>query len=444
WEMVNDMQSARNGHTLTYIGENKILAVGGYDGTFNLKTAELYNVASDEWSYVDDMDSIRFEHTATLLDNGNVLIAGGWNGSSLNYFGTQIFNPDTELFSDGPDMHVGRSGHTATKMNDGRVLIVGGYNGPSGNTDVVDIYDPITNEMVTAASLHKGRSYHTASLLTDGRVIVTGGFNPDYGFQMNSVEIYDPVTDNWTEAAPMAFIRDYHAAAVFKVGGADKLLVSGGRYFNGIGYEGIAACEMYDVATNTWTMAALLPQPQSYHKMIPYTIPGSDCNAHIVCIGGTDESGYGIDLTFSTTYVYCTTSNTWTSLPMNVDGRYFYAAAPFPNPESGMPAVIVSGGFDATAEILYLPAEVVSATNTSFTQLDIMPNPTDNALRFSVQNGAVNHYTILTIEGKMVAQGVLNAAVHAHTINISALSNGAYILLLSENFAIVAQGFFIK
>lgn len=444
WEMINDMQVARNGHTLTYMDANKILATGGYDGKGNLNSAEIYDVETDLWSITDDMDSIRFEHTATLLDNGNVLIAGGWNGGSLNYFGTQIFNADSELFTDGPMMRVGRSGHTATKMNDGRVLLVGGFNGPTGNTNLVDIYDPITNEISAAADLNKGRSYHTANLLGDGKVIVTGGFNPDYGFQMNSVEIYDPESDEWTEVESMAFIRDYHAAAVYNIDGADKLFVSGGRYFNGIEFEGITACEIYDVTSNTWTMGAMLPAPQSYHKMIPYTVAGSDCISNIVCIGGTNDSGFGIDLTFSATYVYCTASNTWTSLPMNVDGRYYYAAAQFPNPESGMPAVIVSGGFDATAEILYLPDEEVTVENLATQQLIIAPNPTGNKLQFALPPGLSESYLIHNTDGKTVAEGVLYSSESLHTINITSLSKGLYLLVLRNHDSIVDQAIFIK
>ena len=70
WTVLSDMNESRNGHTTTYLADGKVLVTGGYDGTQNLASAEIYDPATDTWTPTGDMDSIRFSHTATLLDNG--------------------------------------------------------------------------------------------------------------------------------------------------------------------------------------------------------------------------------------------------------------------------------------------------------------------------------------------------------------------------------------
>ncbi len=75
------MAEARYTHTLTLLGDGKVLAAGGRDVVFQrLASAELYTPDDDPavgaWSSTGSMSVIRVDHTATLLKDGKVLVAG--------------------------------------------------------------------------------------------------------------------------------------------------------------------------------------------------------------------------------------------------------------------------------------------------------------------------------------------------------------------------------
>lgn len=63
----------------------KVLIVGGGDsGGTALRSAEIYDPTLNTWSSAGNLATERLLHTATLLLSGKVLAAGGYNGSYLN------------------------------------------------------------------------------------------------------------------------------------------------------------------------------------------------------------------------------------------------------------------------------------------------------------------------------------------------------------------------
>ncbi|MBC8045492.1 MAG: T9SS type A sorting domain-containing protein, partial [Fimbriimonadaceae bacterium] len=431
WSFAYDMYQQRNGHTATYMTNGKILVTGGWDGSANTKTAEEYDPIEDAWTIVGEMDSIRFQHTATALDNGKVIIAGGWDGGSLNYIGTQIYDPDLQIFSDGPDMHVSRSGHTATKLDDGRVLFVGGF-GNDGNTNIVELYDPSTDTIFIVDSLHYGRSYPCAVLLEDGKVLVAGGYNPDYGFQMSSVEIYDPVLNTWTDAASMNIARDYFRIAKFLYSEygdyTDDVIVAGGRFFNGSFYEGLTSAETYNVESNIWTNTADIPEGESYIQLFPFYYGAAKIpNIGILLPGGVNESCSGVDLSFSTTYVYDFAFDEWISLPMYIDGRYFYAGAKGSwNIDT---EIFISGGLDQTIEVFQsdLTGAILNQNQQTFS---ISPNPASTEINIKLNSNAiVKTYSIYNSTGaKIRAQNII--AQSQLYLSVADLIDGLYMVQL--------------
>ena len=445
WSSAAEMNFSRNGHTMTGL-QDGFLVTGGYDGFENLKSAELFIAGSTyDWVLVGDMDSIRFEHKATRYEHAGaekVLISGGWNGGSINYYGTQIYDATSQSFSDGPDMSVGRSGHTSTQLNDGRILLVGGYSSAGGNTTIVEIFDPATETISQVASLQTGRSYHTATLLNDGRVLVAGGFNPDAGFQMNSCEIYDPMLDTWTTVASMTFTRDYHAAVALS---GNRVLVSGGRFFNGTGFDGHTACEMYNVSTDSWSAAAFLPEGQSYHQMFNITTTSADIDCPgfdwVVLPGGTNESGFGIDLTFSPTYFYCVENDTWHERSMALDGRYAYAAAK----SYWEDKLLVSGGFDGSAELLEIPLVDITESPGLVGNVVIFPQPVQDMLQVIWEDFTAREWVVIDLSCREVMHGnLLNGAQTAMSLNVNELQPGVYILHIIDGNNRSALSRFIK
>ncbi len=64
-------------HTATLLPNGKVLVAGGFDGTFSMSSAELYDPVSGTWTPTGDLATERESHTATLLPSGQVHIAGG-------------------------------------------------------------------------------------------------------------------------------------------------------------------------------------------------------------------------------------------------------------------------------------------------------------------------------------------------------------------------------
>jgi Galactose oxidase, central domain len=145
--------------------------------------AELYDPVTGMFSLTDRMVNNTFlgpsqpayisGRTATLLKDGKVLLVGGEN-EDLGYFGAEAYDPSTEKFTFIGLMTTGRGlGHTATLLRDGTVLVAGGQRPESVSS--TELYDPDTGVFSAAANMTSPRFFHTATLLMDGRVLFVGG-----------------------------------------------------------------------------------------------------------------------------------------------------------------------------------------------------------------------------------------------------------------------------
>jgi YVTN family beta-propeller protein len=124
---------------------------------------------------------------------------------------------------------------SAVMFAPGRILQVGGngyqdgYASPASRlATVIDINGsaPVLTE---AAPMTHARHWPSATVLPDGRVLVTGGTgyaNNGGADAVYAAEIWDPATDSWTLGAPAAQIRVYHSAAILLPNGT--LLSTGG------------------------------------------------------------------------------------------------------------------------------------------------------------------------------------------------------------------------
>jgi hypothetical protein len=141
------MAVARSGHTATLLPSGKVLMAGGYKGTGNGTTAELYDPSAGQFTDTGSMAAARTEHTATRLLSGKVLVGGGdwinveW-GTSLRAT-AELYDPSTGQFTGTGSMAVGRSHHTATLVPSGKVLYAGGFTEEWGHVDRrAELYNP--------------------------------------------------------------------------------------------------------------------------------------------------------------------------------------------------------------------------------------------------------------------------------------------------------------
>jgi hypothetical protein len=186
----------------------RILVVGGQSASRiganreTLNTSELYDSVSDSWSPTASMESARMGHAIAALPNGIVVVAGGYS------------------------------------LNSGDIEFV----------DTAEAYDVSVDAWSPIASMNVHRGYISAAV-AEGRVYVFGGFTRSDG------EVYDPTTDNWAAIAPMSTDRDAYAAVT--VGG--NIYVMGGRSYSSGSYEYLNSCEVYNVASNSWSSFASMP-----------------------------------------------------------------------------------------------------------------------------------------------------------------------------------------
>ncbi len=199
----------------------------------------------------------RTDFNAVTLANGQALIAGGTipvNGLGGFTTDSELYNPTTCAWRRTGKLVTADSLYGETTLTDGRVIIAGGY-GPVLST--VQLYDPGAGVWSSAPALANARDEDTATRLVNGDILVTGGWD---GFQMDSVEIEDLSTGVWQQAAPMLLARALHQAILLSDG---RVLVMGG--IGGVQQNGVqtAECEIYDPATNTWTVTGSMHTPRS-------------------------------------------------------------------------------------------------------------------------------------------------------------------------------------
>ena len=142
-------------------------------------------------------------------------------------------------------------------------------------------YDPSANTWTALASMPTGPDYLChAEYGGNGKIYVMGGGN---GGTLN--RIYDIATNSWSAGAPVPEAVYDHGHAYWN----GKIYVIGGIVF-GIAWNAVYA---YDVATNTWS-APLSPSPQAEFDMACGAI-----NNKIYCANGSTSTQPGTRTTSS-------------------------------------------------------------------------------------------------------------------------------------------------
>ncbi len=211
--------SGRAYHTMTRLRDGRVLIAGGV-GMIDkggvteraaLRSAEIFDPATETFVSPMDMGAGRAHHAATMLATGSVLLTGGatyGNGSINNYLDTGvIFNPtDGSWTPVANSMSAPRAFHKAVLLDpattQGKVLVAGGENSTE-TLPTVDIFNPNGLQFYAGVDVVMGanRSRFCAVRLSSGRVMVAGGSTerddpgtPEREFSPNTgVEIYDPV-----------------------------------------------------------------------------------------------------------------------------------------------------------------------------------------------------------------------------------------------------------
>ncbi len=229
------MTTPRALHAAVALHDGRIMICGGTsDANVGgvLETAEIYDPAAGTFTATGSMSAARQGHTATVLPHGEVLITGGQKniGFRTALASAEIYDPNSGAFRPTGSMLTAREGHTATLLRDGRVLIAGGSSNGITTTSSAEVYNPRTGSFTAISPMNVPREAHTATLLKNGKVLIAGGGRggmPGGYIVYANAEIFDPASNTFSMLnAQMVNDRVGQAAALLDDG---RVLLAGGK-----------------------------------------------------------------------------------------------------------------------------------------------------------------------------------------------------------------------
>jgi len=221
--------------------QNRLYAIGGYNGQERLNTVEVFNASSKKWSRVASMNCKRSAVGAVALGD-HLYVCGGFDGiSSLDT--VEMYAPEENSWKMMPSMTKHRSAAGVVQLN-GKIYALGGHNGLS-IFDSVEVYDTQTASWTeTVPMLSKRCRLGVATL--NGKIFACGGY--DGSSFLRSVECFDPDTNKWSYVQSMNVTR----SRVALVADMDRLWAIGGYD----GMKNLSTVEKYCPESDRWTFVA--------------------------------------------------------------------------------------------------------------------------------------------------------------------------------------------
>jgi N-acetylneuraminic acid mutarotase len=178
----------------------------------------------------------------------------------------------------------------------------GGYSFTTGTT-VTSLYryDPVANTWSTLAPMTTAGAIMASAVYypTTNKIYVFGGEDAATGVNSNATRIYDIATNTWSAGAPMPDVRSFMASGYNSANGK-IYLVSG--YNTGTVDSAQPDTWEYDPVANTFTSKAMFPHPAG-------GMASGFINGVLYVAGGRDASNTVINLNWA----YDPVANTWTA-----------------------------------------------------------------------------------------------------------------------------------
>ena len=337
WSMAGNLPGADK--MLMAAALDGYVYAGGGDG----RPCYRYDPMTDTWTFIASLPVIR-SLAASDAYNGRWVLAGGDVGFAISN-SVIAYDPVTNTWTSLPDMlqandqlvgaTVGQAFHvlggstdneqfiqspcatpsvtptpTATPtctpsrawverapypiaVSGNAVVSVGGavysFGGIANNTAIANAYKytPATNSWIPIASLPAPRGWFSAA--SDGTYIyLLGGVDQNFTTTA-TLWRYDPVSNTYNTSLPSYTIPTYFHASVYLNG---KIYRVGGRDAGAADYH----VEVYNIGTNTWSMAANYP-------FANYSLMAAALDVYIYAGGGSNFP--------DKTYRYDPNTNTW-------------------------------------------------------------------------------------------------------------------------------------
>jgi N-acetylneuraminic acid mutarotase len=238
----------------------KIYVMGGRDNSSPaLNTFEVFDPSSNTWTTPSTMGSMtgRSSLTAAVVDD-KIYAIGGYNGAyALTTL--EVYDPTQNMWNTPATTGKFTARDIlASSVVNGKIYTMGGENGDFLNT--LEVFDPVTGSWSTPTTTgtFTPRSDLTSEVV-NGKIYTFGGTNATVYYQ-NTLEVFDPATNAWstpTTTGTFTGRADLTASAI-----NNKIYVIGGRNMKGfLSLNEVFTPQVSEVKTNLESKLEMFPNP---------------------------------------------------------------------------------------------------------------------------------------------------------------------------------------
>ncbi len=243
----------------------------------------------------------------THLADGRLFISAGHEYKDPGETPTSendFFDPAAGTFSKGPPLITGRWYPTSVELADGRVLVFG------GECLTVESYDPSSNtitQLPASATKYLG-FYPRLHLLPTGKIVFSN---------LRVTELFDPATNTWTVAGTTKFGTRSDSGISILLPGLTKLLRFGGRGAGG----STATAEIIDFAdpVPTWRYTGSMNRKRQWLNGV--LLP----DGKVLALGGGTFGNFGGPVREAE--IYDPATETWTLMATQAAPRIYHSTA---------------------------------------------------------------------------------------------------------------------
>lgn len=254
WTKIEPMNAGRWYPTVVTLGDGRIIALSGLNENGSLDTyPDIYSDATDWIYFAQPTSRLPMYSHIFLLSSGKLFYSGGYFYENHGVWPRILTLPKdptqkiTETSVSGLVDLNSRSQCACVLLppaQDQKVMIIGGgdqlkflkngsinpnHNKATSSVNIVDLKASTPTYKVAAPLKTGGRMHHNAVLLPDRTVFVCNGSGmyESETQARRTAEIYDPATNTWTVAATASVTRLYHSVALLLPDG--RVVTAGGN-----------------------------------------------------------------------------------------------------------------------------------------------------------------------------------------------------------------------
>jgi hypothetical protein len=344
------------------------LVAGGWrQCCYAIPYAEIYDPATGSWTSTGAMNTPRYMHTATKLSTGKVLVTGGGldGGGNPTFDTTELYDPQTGVWSPLPSMMTPRAHHTATYLPNNKVLIAGGGVWGVDLLESAELYTPDGGSNGLTVNITGAGTVTSTPIGIDCGATCSANFTTGLPVVLTAAPAMGSVFAGWsggcsgTGSCSLTMDNDKTVTATFNVAvpwtptgtlnakrsGHTATLLSNGTvlvagslaYSIPLGhYVSLASSEIYNPLTASWTLSGLMNEPRGIHTatLLP--------NGKVLVAGGaySDSAPW---IVRSTAELYDPATGSWSYTGAMNQSRFWHASVLLHNGK-----VLVMGGADGS------------------------------------------------------------------------------------------------